>query len=150
MERGAFGFSNDKSLMYWPRTPIAGAVFCSGPPFAFAMIVSKNPSEIAVKRGPARYHASSGGTRMAPLQALPDVCRSLLARAGGSFNVGSKARCALGQRSPSDHILRYGEPSFAADVRFCSARRTKRKSARFLHHHLFGSRGVHFCAASKR
>ena len=29
-ERGAFGFSNEKSLMYWPSTLSCGAVCCCG------------------------------------------------------------------------------------------------------------------------
>ena len=39
--RGAFGFSNDRSLMYWARTlscgSFSGAALSAGPPFVIVM-----------------------------------------------------------------------------------------------------------------
>ena len=67
IERGAFGFSNEKSFTYWARTPICGIAACGwGPPLVVDMLVSGPRAGV---RGLANT-GSEGRTMAAPAAAL--------------------------------------------------------------------------------
>jgi hypothetical protein len=61
IDRGACGFSNEKSFTYCARTPIWGIATCGwGPPFVADMLVSGSPAGVAIWLTQGR-RADNGG-----------------------------------------------------------------------------------------